>query len=133
MHGVGAASGRGLRPGFPGDGRRPRMDSAPRSCNLLAMNASPPDEPRRPRGQAPEGAPREGAPAVEGDAPLLADLLRQWEALRRDVRRIEATLAQEPEIDAGLYERLLRCRRISGKPENRISVVHLEQRRRIGT
>lgn len=95
--------------------------------------APPPDDPPRPSGGSPfeRGLPEEAdTHALPGETPGLADLIRQEEAFRRDVTRIEAALAQGAEDSPGLYERLLRCRRISGKLENRIRVARLQQRMR---
>ena len=67
------------------------------------------------------------APEGDGRAPGLPDLIRQREQFANDVVRLEAGLAQGAEESPGLYERLLRCRRISGKLENRIQLVQLQQ------
>src|SRR4029453_5830436 len=99
------------------------------------MKTPPSEDPLRRRG----GEPLEGplsepadAEALQSETPGLADLIRQDEAFRRDVTRIEAALAQGAEGSPGLYEGLLRCRRISGKLENRIEIVRLQQQRRTG-
>ena len=60
-------------------------------------------------------------------------MMRQRAEFARDVDRMEAALANGAEGSPGLYERLLRCRRISEKLENRIEVVRLQQRLRVGT
>ena len=83
----------------------------------------PPDD--RPFGATPD-APLAEREAADDEARLSA-LVAQREAFRRDVQRIEAALASGTDERFGLYERLLRCRRISGKLENRIRVVRLQQ------
>jgi hypothetical protein len=84
-------------------------------------------------GDALEGIPH----AHEADARFspsetsgLADLIRQREEFAHDVTRIEAVLAQGSEGTPGLYERLLRSRRISGKLDNRIQLVRFQQKMR---
>ena len=100
------------------------------------MNTPPSgDPPRRSRGEALEGplAEEVDARALPSGAPGLAALVRQREAFTRDVTRIEAALAEGVEGGPGIYERLLRRRRISAKLENRIRVIRLQQNMRTGT
>ena len=88
------------------------------------------DPPRR-GGETNEEGPRADAAdahAGPGEPADLADLIRQREAFARDVSRIEAALARGTERRPGLYEQLLRSRRISAKLENRIELVRLQQK-----
>jgi hypothetical protein len=96
------------------------------------MVPSPSDNPFR--GDSHDGALAGEAAAFEGDQVDLAALVRQRDAFRGDVSRIEAALARETAtVSPGLYELLLRYRRISDKLENRILFVRLRQERPGGT
>src|SRR5262245_42099358 len=95
--------------------RTPRQIRWPRSADLLSCRRimKPPSD-DRPLGAPPDAPLAEGPEAFDDEAGLSA-LVAQREAFRRDVQRIEAALARGTDERFGLYERLLRCRRISGK------------------
>ena len=107
-----------------------RLEQPSRSCNLLVMK----DPLEDPASRGPEnslGPSQEYE--VEGDSPELPELIRQRTQFAHDVTRIEAALARNAEGGPELYESLLRLRRISGKLENRIELVRLQQKIRAGT
>jgi len=99
------------------------------------MKNPPSDNPLR-GGETLEGIPR--ADEADTHAPPsetrgVADLIRQREEFARDVTRLEAALARGAEGSPGLYERLLRSRRISEKLDNRIQLVRFQQRMGTGS
>ena len=65
------------------------------------------------------------------DDPDLEYLIRLQEAFAGDATRFETAHARG-EGSSGLYERLLRVRRISLKLDNRIHVIRLQRRLRAG-
>jgi hypothetical protein len=81
-------------------------------------------------GRTAESSRRAGA--ADAGRPRLPDLIRQREEIARDVTRIEAAIARDGEDSSGLYEHLLRYRRISAKLANRIELVRLERKRQTG-
>jgi len=98
------------------------------------MNTPPSDGLRR-ASETPEAMPQahesrsDDAPS---ETPGLARLIQLREEFARDVNRIEETLARGAVSSPGLYEQLLRSRRVSGKLDNRIELVRLQQEMRGG-
>ena len=86
-----------------------------------------------PQRDAGKGEALPSASDAEVEAPGLPALIRQRDAFAHDVTRIETALADGADGSTGLYERLLRCRRISGKLENQIEVARLQQKVRTGS